>query len=49
MSDENVRLALRVHDEVKFLVTGSSVPSDPIDSVTEVTCSDLIYARVVHT
>ena len=50
MSDESVRLALRVHDEVNTLFSGPLISiSDPIGSVMEVTCSDLTSARVVHT
>jgi hypothetical protein len=55
MSDEKVRLALRVHDEVStplihpFMDIDAGSSTDFGVSVTEVTCSDLTSAHVVHT
>jgi hypothetical protein len=56
MSDENVRLALRIHDEVndKYrTMLGNTIKqiyqADILGSVTAVTCSDLIFVHVAHT
>lgn len=50
MSDESVRLALRVHDEVSFFFgAGRLSTTDFNNSATEVTCSALTFVRVVHT
>lgn len=54
MSDEKVRLALRVHDEVNDPICPEKIEiskessTDPASSVTAVTCSDPIFALVVH-
>ena len=55
MSDEKVRLALRVHDEVKIVPNLSQDPeiaveysSDCNPSVTAVTCSALTFALVAR-
>jgi len=47
MSDESVRLALRIHDEVIVSLRGLLLYPDVNHSVTAVTCSDPISVPAV--
>lgn len=48
MSDENVRLSLRIHDEVSHCRTFGPLVLTCI-SATVAMCSGLTFARAVHT